>query len=497
MKKATLIFALLVATAWASAQTLDSIAHHVMGYYGPIMTSQWENGVQLRDGSILFNHRVGVSDGSGDAIDVGNVFYKISRHGAIILDTLFIEDSDSPFYTFAPNPNGDNNLRIGIVRDSVSGGSFLQILPFDNDLQFDSLNEVFVPVSDTLAFSYIQSGLITSQNDLVELYITFNGARKEHFSCFGLDGTLKHENTILSSSLPITGITGWGVFNESPLEYYVYGTYGPYPYVINCQVLDSLFQPKEYFTIEKHNSSPAFDYTFGWLEKLLVDGDDFIFGCRYKRGAKNGVCLAKYDKRTHEQKNVLFFESRPMIYDSGTDYGACPIGLGKDSDGDLYFSYNTQQPWMTDKGQVAVVKLDADLNVQWERFCLEPEGYYKTAYQMAVLDDGGVAIPGTYLGTRDLFFLILSDEGWAVTETEIQVRPYMFYPNPVQDELYLQYSPDVTPTQIDLYDLQGRLVRTQKNGLERLEMNGLPAGTYTMRVTLEGGKVFVDKVVKE
>ena len=73
----------------------------------------------------------------------------------------------------------------------------------------------------------------------------------------------------------------------------------------------------------------------------------------------------------------------------------------------------------------------------------------------------------------------------------------MLYPNPVQNELRLQYSSDVQPKQIEFYDLQGRLVQTQSKNLESLNMAGLPAGTYTMRVMLEGGKVFSDKVVKE
>ena len=73
----------------------------------------------------------------------------------------------------------------------------------------------------------------------------------------------------------------------------------------------------------------------------------------------------------------------------------------------------------------------------------------------------------------------------------------MLYPNPVQNELRLQYSSDVQPKQIEFYDLQGRLVQTQSKNLESLNMAGLPAGTYTMRVLLEDGKVFSDKVVKE
>ena len=82
-------------------------------------------------------------------------------------------------------------------------------------------------------------------------------------------------------------------------------------------------------------------------------------------------------------------------------------------------------------------------------------------------------------------------------EQGIIVRPYAYWPNPAQDELHLQFSPDITPTQIELYDLQGRMVRSQRNGLESLNLQGLSSGTYTMRVTLENGKVFSDKIIKE
>ena len=92
---------------------------------------------------------------------------------------------------------------------------------------------------------------------------------------------------------------------------------------------------------------------------------------------------------------------------------------------------------------------------------------------------------------------MLADGTVGCQETGIQIRPYLFYPNPTQDELHLQFSPDVTPKTIELYDLQGRMVRSQSKGLENLNMVGLPAGTYTMRVMLEDGKVFSDKVVKE
>ena len=146
--------------------------------------------------------------------------------------------------------------------------------------------------------------------------------------------------------------------------------------------------------------------------------------------------------------------------------------------------------------------MDNDLNVIWQRHCLERE-YGRDYGRMIVLEDNSVAVMGiNTIGTGSLdhtetFYFIVNDDYDALEEQGVIIRPYSFYPSPTQTELHLQYSPDVQPKQIELYDLQGRLVRSQSKSLESLNMAGLPAGTYTMRVMLEGGKVFSDKVVKE
>ena len=503
MKKITLFLAILMmATGFAKAQTVDSIAHHVVGYYGPNGGGQMDNVAQMSDGSVLFLHKEGINfnqPGGGDV--VGNVHYKVSRHGGVLLDTLFVPDNDPSFYLFAKNPNGDDNIRVGIVRDSASGSSFLQIFPFDNDLNYDTLNEVFVPLSDTFVYSLNRGYLINSQNDLVMTYFTLSrGNYDVHFACFGLDGTLKHENMMPLSSIPVRGDYNLGIFRESPLEYCWYGrninSNGAEYFA--CYILDSLLQYKDSFSITAINSQYHFKYHFGCGNFLLDDGDDFIYGSKYEQGyTKNGVCLVRYDKQTFEQKGHVLFDASPMMPHPEDGYGAVPIGLAKDAEGSFFFSYNTQNHYLTDKGQVAVAKLDANFNVLWQRFCLEPEGYYRHGRVMTVLDDGGVAVGGGYMGRPEVFFLIVNDDYDGMEEQGVIVRPYAYYPNPTQNELHLQYSPDVTPTQIELYDLQGRLVKTQRNGLESLNLQGLSAGTYTMRVILEGGKVFSDKVVKE
>ena len=153
--------------------------------------------------------------------------------------------------------------------------------------------------------------------------------------------------------------------------------------------------------------------------------------------------------------------------------------------------------------KIFLKKADHDLNVYWEKsYILGPE-HYEPLFMMAT-KDGGCLITGRIyydydMERVDVFALKLNADGTVGTKEVIveDVRPYTYWPNPVQDELYLQYFQNVKPTQIELYDLQGRLVHTQNNGLESINMKGLSSGTYTMRVSLESGRVFTDMVVKD
>ena len=93
--------------------------------------------------------------------------------------------------------------------------------------------------------------------------------------------------------------------------------------------------------------------------------------------------------------------------------------------------------------------------------------------------------------------MLVDDEYNEVSETDHCLRPYLCYPNPVEDHLTVHYSPDVKPLRVELLDLQGRLLGTQKSDLESIDMQNLPTGTYTMRVVLDNGKTYCDKIVKQ
>ena len=182
-----------------------------------------------------------------------------------------------------------------------------------------------------------------------------------------------------------------------------------------------------------------------------------------------------------------------------------PYIRGMDKYGDvLYFCHgsyiviNDEFHILQGTNLITVTKTDSDLNLIWQRYChldMNCQPYCITATK-----DGGCLVTGSIFNeemSNMIAFKVLVDGTLGCQETGIQIRPYLFYPNPAQDQLHMQYSPDVKPSQIELYDLQGRLVRTQSQGLESVDMQSLAPGQYLMKVTLEGGKSYTDKVMKE
>lgn len=83
------------------------------------------------------------------------------------------------------------------------------------------------------------------------------------------------------------------------------------------------------------------------------------------------------------------------------------------------------------------------------------------------------------------------------TENAIDAR-IQIYPNPTTGNLYIEFLDRVTSTpQLHLYDLAGRELRRQPGSVyskNEFHLEGLPTGTYLLKITL-GGKELYSKVV--
>lgn len=168
---------------------------------------------------------------------------------------------------------------------------------------------------------------------------------------------------------------------------------------------------------------------------------------------------------------------------------------------DVYLCYMAFKGTHSSPMRTVICKFDTDLNLKWKRWYGRPNGK-DIVTGTALTSDGGCLVSGEVFkqgGSEFLYVLKITPDGYcAVQENdEPLLKPYCFFPNPVDDRLHMEFSPDVTPKQVELYDLQGRLVSIQNNGFEGVEMGQLPSGFYTMRIIMEDGANYSEKVVKQ
>ena len=83
-------------------------------------------------------------------------------------------------------------------------------------------------------------------------------------------------------------------------------------------------------------------------------------------------------------------------------------------------------------------------------------------------------------------------EFWDIEENEGKASGKL-HPNPTTGIVYIEGE---NASEVQVFNALGQLVKTVQNANE-VSLEGLPQGIYLLRVTLKGGKVFADKVVKE
>ena len=504
MKKNLLLLIFAITASFLQAQNNDmySIIHH--GQQGQFYDNRGL--MQQRDGDFITNSYVFDDLGNGNGIPLGHILYKISPNTFTITDSLFIIDTVmASFCSPEQNPNGEGNILTNFKYHEDCDSCFLHIYHF-TDNNITPIEDVVVPVCEGYAAG--QVSLVDRRGDLIVQYS--KETDPVHFSAyaarFGMDGTLKHQAILCENETDIAGQLH--ILTESPLKYYQWGSMVSNERYDNLVVytLDSLFQRNPIIINSKISAAHEYFRVTYDTEVIPVGGNDILVAAEYvfevnpsnPQEDELGVVVVKYDLRTMQMKGYITFNDYPTIYKP-----AKCLGIKMMTDRTVYFLY-TEEGYPEES--FVAVKMDTDLNVEWKRFCKTDNIILHLLQHPVVCKDEqgeekGIAWTGN--GRIDnqfnsFFFFCLNHDGTVGTnESGIIVRPYAFYPNPVKDQLLMQFSPDVQPKQIELYDLQGRLVHSQSKAFESIDMSQLPAGTYTMRVTMEDGKAYSDKVVKE
>ena len=155
---------------------------------------------------------------------------------------------------------------------------------------------------------------------------------------------------------------------------------------------------------------------------------------------------------------------------------------------------------------IVISKFDNDLNLLWRRYYGVNDNLYNINGIQST-EDGGCILTGYHAKaprypTYYSYILKVDENGYdAIGEnTESLAKPYFCYPNPAQDIVYIEFSPNVNCQSVEIYTLDGHMVETchgaslQNNAID---ISNLNSGVYLLKMRMADGKEFAERIVKE
>ena len=105
-------------------------------------------------------------------------------------------------------------------------------------------------------------------------------------------------------------------------------------------------------------------------------------------------------------------------------------------------------------------------------------------------------IDSFFIGTASVMVLFVEDFA-AVDEPVTGTVTSICHPNPASGSISVVVNSGAEIESVSLFDISGRLVKTQQSGFGNIDISCLATGMYVMKVALDDGKVFEEKIVKK
>ncbi|MCQ2309722.1 MAG: T9SS type A sorting domain-containing protein [Bacteroidales bacterium] len=483
MKRLFITLSIVMLAMAGNAQNFSTLIHH-----GSYHLSQCYDIIEMSDGNLAVKEAVF----NENMEDIGYNLYKTTTAGEL-LDSLFIEDhhitSLSPM--LRDPDRDDSNIMTSFYTDD-NGRSCYKAVCFSDNLEVTGEVNTELPEGCPLPSRF----LIDCNGDIV--CRTKTEGTKFRFLRIDPDGEVKK----MSGELDVES---YGQFYEHPLFTlsadplrYGYVTYGGEN--VAFEVYDGDFNRLSRTVIKKfdgwkmrgggnYNVAGCGDGHFYMTIPVYKQFDDGLMVVKLNSDIEiESTCLwgvhpfAEYPESSLVNKNLAVTENGVFVV--WTLKKAVETGSGS-------------------KTSLIVTRYDRDLNPSWETETLDVinSGLFGN-YGLNPLGDGGVALSGwfavddhNYYSTKDIY-AIMFDNCSTVPEAHA-AESCLVYPNPVSGNVNVKVPSGAEIESVSLFDISGRLVKAQQSGFGSIDISGLATGMYVMKVALDDGKVFEEKIVKK
>ena len=484
MKKLFTTIIILLLALSASAQNFNVWEHP--GNDGN--THQCYNIIEMSDGNFLVDDDVFDENGN----DIGMNLFKITPEG-VAIDSSFIPGSMFRIHGGCPklrNPFDDNSniLTTFYRQDDVSHFKALYI---NDNLEIVNEIDTELDISGTIGTDF--RAFINHNNDIV--IHGCDSDTTERFIVLGLDGTTKLVSQSIEKKHYMLAQRPFFMINKSPVCYGFITcrrtSSGDWVYI---EVYD-----EEFNRIEEHKINTASQYTYvsyyAHMYGSYLDEGHFLLTAPASDQYNNHFnVLVKFDNNFQVVEKFTFG-------DSSSDY-LMKKNIAATDDGRIYVV------WVDQVGSyernLIIDCLDFDLNLQDESRCLSILHIVNSG--LAVRSNGGLALCGwgyksdAYYYESSYIYAVVFNEYFSTSEIAASAKTFLCYPNPAKDIVHIELSENSDCQSIEIYSLDGRLVKTHHGtSLQPSTINiaNLTPGLYLIKVSMSDGKEFTERIVKE
>ncbi|MCQ2315053.1 MAG: T9SS type A sorting domain-containing protein [Bacteroidales bacterium] len=94
--------------------------------------------------------------------------------------------------------------------------------------------------------------------------------------------------------------------------------------------------------------------------------------------------------------------------------------------------------------------------------------------------------------------MVLFVEGFtSVDESAVEAVTSFCSPNPASNVINIENPSGAKIESVSLYDISGRLVKKQHSDLGTIDISSFAPGVYILKLSLENGSVFEEKIIKQ
>lgn len=440
--------------------------------------------------------------------DIGIKFLKIHPQDGFV-DSLYVSIDSIIISTnsiFDRNPMAPNE-NIYLYFSNKNGVNYYNMLTFSDNMEITATEQNPIPIEGDMM--RIRYHLESSGDFIASWDDSTDNTCIRRFARFGIDGTLK----TMSEPIEVTGNVPvrkpFFIIENEPLKigfltYEKISTYynngivateskGLYVYTLdeNLQLEQVKFIKNSMlagFTIRSNNNSnSAIGFGDGCFA-IMVYGkatNNYNYNNTYHLVFKFDRDLNLVGCHWFSYPCMNIVSAFPMAYDA--------------NNGRLYVIGYDDSQYEYLITHVRCLDVNSYMNLLWDRAFLEAG--FTSIYTVRIMDDNTLAFSGYMSYIDDNYydshaFASFVDEWDDVVENMTPESPFFCYPNPVKDFVSIDLAEDMDCRWAEIYNVDGLLIQSQSFGNGTIDVSGLNAGVYVMKLRMADGSEFLQRIVK-